>query len=92
MNLKRTENYLSLLLIRMSARQRDSFIIGGVFWISFITMIILSLIDQLTGKSLIIVGALVVVFGFTYLMVWVRLEMIRNMLELIENIREQEKI
>ena len=92
MDLKRTENYLTLLLIRKSARQRDSYITGGVFWISFIAMIILNLIGQLNGRPQIIVGALVVVFGFSYLMVWVRLEMIRNTIDLIENIREQEKI
>lgn len=88
MNLQRTENYLSLLLIRKIARQRDSLIIGGVFWTSFIAMIFLSLIEQISGKPQIIVGALVVVFGFSYLMVWVRLELIRNTIDLIENTQE----
>lgn len=92
MNLKRTENYLTLLMIRKNAGQRDSLIIGGVFWISFTAMIILSLFGRLNGKPLIIVGALVVVFGFSYLMVWARLEIIRNMIDLIENVWEPDKI
>ncbi len=88
MNPTRTQNYLALLSIQKSARQRDTLMIGGVFLISFIAMVFLNLSSQLSGRSLTIVGALLVVFGISFLMSWVRLEIIRSTIDLIENIRE----
>lgn len=90
MSLNKIGSYLNLLSIRKSAKQRDSYIIGGIFWISFISLVFLSLSNQLSGRSQIIVGAMVVVFGLSYMMIWVRLEMIKNMIDLVEHTREDD--
>ena len=80
------ENYLSLLSIRRAGSHRNTIISGGIFLISFISMIALGLIDRLTGRSLYLVSALVVVFGLNYLMAWVKLEIVKGTIELIGNI------
>ncbi len=80
------ENYLTLLSIRQAGRRRDTIITGGIFLISFVSMIALGLIDKISGRSLYLVSALVVVFGISYLMTWIKLEIIKGMIELIGNI------
>ena len=79
------ENYRSLLAIRRAGRLRDTRLAGGIFLLAFLSMLALGLLDRLTGRSLYLVSALVVVFGFGYLAAWVRLEIIKGTLELIDN-------
>jgi len=80
------ENYRSLLAIRRNGRLRDARLAGGIFLLAFFSMLALGLLDRLTGRSLYLVSALVVVFGFGYLAAWVRLEIIKGTIELINNI------
>lgn len=82
----RLENYLALLTIRRAAGRRDTIIIGGIFLISFMSMIALGMIDRLTGRSLYLVTAMVVCFGLGYLTTWVKLEIIKGSIELIDNL------
>lgn len=84
----RAENHLTLLSIRVNGRKRAAFITGGVFVIFFLATVFLDLSGQLSGRSLTIVGALLAVFGISFLMSWVRLEITREAIELIENIQE----
>ena len=81
------ENLLALLTIRQAARRRDAIIIGGVFFVSFIATIALGMLDQLNGRSVYLVTALVVIFGLAYLMAWVRLQIIIGSIELIDTLR-----
>lgn len=80
------ENYLALLEIRRATGRRDTTLIGGVFIISFIVMVALAMLDLLSGRSLYLVSALVVVFGLAYLTAWVKLQIIKGSIELIENL------
>jgi hypothetical protein len=59
----RLENYLALLAIRRTSGRRDTTILGGTFAVSFIATIALGLLNQLSGRSLYLVTALVVIFG-----------------------------
>ena len=77
---------LTLLTIRRAAGRRDTIIIGGIFLISFMSMIALGMIDRLTGRSLYLVTAMVVCFGLGYLTTWVKLEIIKGSIELIDNL------
>jgi 4-hydroxybenzoate polyprenyltransferase len=86
------ENYLTLLTIRRAARRRDAAIIGGVFVVSFMAMIALGMLDQLSGRSLYLVTALVVTFGFAYLRSWVRLQIINGSIDLIDNLQPSKHI
>lgn len=81
------ENYLTLLTIRRAAGRRDVTILGGTFTVSFISMIAFGMLDRLSGRALYFVTAMVVVFGFAYLTTWVKLEIIKGSIELIENLR-----
>ena len=80
------ENYLALLEIRRATGRRDTTLIAAVFLVSFIAMIALAMLDRLSGRSLYLVSALVVVFGLAYLTAWVKLQIIKGSIELIENL------
>lgn len=88
MNSSKLENYLNLLKIRVRARRRDTLILGVVFWISFTATIILGIIEQLSGRALILVAGMVVVFGFSYLTTWVKLECIRNSIDILDQLQD----
>ena len=81
------ENYRALLLIRRAGRRRDLFIAGVIFLVSFFVTIALGLLDRLDGRSVYLITAMVVSFGFSFLMTWVRLEVIKEVIELIENLQ-----
>jgi len=80
------ENYLSLLKIRRSAGRRDVAILGGVFIVSFVAMVAFGMLGRLTGRSLYLVAAMVVVFGFGFLTTWVKFEITKRSIELIDNL------
>lgn len=83
---KKLENYVALLAVRQAARQRDIAIIGGIFIVSLMSMVALGMLDQLSGRALYLVAAIVIVFGFAYISTWVRLEIIKGSMELIDNL------
>jgi len=84
------ENYLTLLTIRRAGKRRDTYIAGGIFWVSFAAMIAFGMLDRLTGRSLYLTAAMTVVFGIGYLTIWVKLEIIKGAIELIENLLRME--
>jgi len=83
----RLENHLALLTIRRAAGRRDTTILGGIFAVSFIATIALGMVDQLSGRSVYLVTALVVVFGLSYLTAWVKLQIIDGAIELIDSLQ-----
>lgn len=78
------ENYLALLTIRRAAGHRDTAILGGVFMLSVISMVVVGLLDGLSGRSVYIVAAMMIVFGIAYLMTWVKLEITKSLIELLQ--------
>lgn len=87
MSSSRLGDYLELLKIRQAARRRDMLISAGIFLVTFISFIALGLLGGLTGRSVYLVGALIVAFGIGALTAWVRLEIINGTIELIENLK-----
>lgn len=81
------ENYLALLKIRRGAARRDTIIIGGIFYLSFVSTIALGMLDRLYGRSSYFVTGIVVVLGLGYLTTWVKLEILKKSIELIDNLR-----
>ena len=75
--------YGSLLRIRQDGRRRDARLSGGVFLISLLVTIGLGLLDEEPGRSLTILAGLTAAIGVSFVMAWVRLEMISSTLELI---------
>ena len=83
----RLENYLALLTIRRAAGRRDTTILGGTFAVSFIATVALGMVDQLSGRSVYLVTALVFVFGLSYLTAWVKLQIIDGAIEFIDSLQ-----
>jgi len=92
MTANRLENYLALLTIRRTAGRRDTTILGGTFAVSLIVTFALGMLNQLSGRSLYLVTALVVIFGLAYLSVWVKFQIINGSIELIDNLRVTKEI
>ncbi len=87
MTKNRLDNYLSLLTIRQATGRRDTTILGGTFAVLFTLTIALGLLDQLSGRSLYLVTALVVILGLAYLMTWVKFQIINGSIDLIDSLQ-----
>jgi hypothetical protein len=86
MSSNKIENYLELLQIRQTAEKRKVNILGGVFIVSFVFLIALGMLDRLNGRSLFLVTAMIVPFGFAYTFTWVKLEIIKGSIEMVNNL------
>ena len=91
MKSEKLKNYLALLKIRQAARRRDTWISGGVFFIFFALLMVFLMLNRLSGNSLYLILFLQVCFAFAYLTSWVRLEILKGTIELINNLPQQEK-
>jgi hypothetical protein len=87
MTTNRLENYLTLLTIRRTAGRRDTTILGGTFAVSFTATIALGMLNQLSGRSLYLVTALIVILGLAFLTAWVKFQIINGSIELINNLQ-----
>ena len=91
MNSRRLKEYIGLLEIRRTAGRRDLSILGGIFIVAFMGLVAFGLLDRLNGRSLLIVSSLVAVFGFVALMTWVRLEIVKGTIELVQVLQEDSR-
>jgi len=82
----KVENYLELLKIRQTAEKRKVNILGGIFIISFVLLIALGMLEKLNGRSLFLVTSMIVPFGFAFISTWVRLEIIKGSIEMINTL------
>ncbi len=78
------KNQLVLLKIRLKAYRRDSIIAGGVFLLSFAATVVSGITENLNDKALYLLSALIICFGMSYIMAWVRLQVIRGSIETVE--------
>jgi hypothetical protein len=91
MDSNKLEDYLALLTIRRAARRRDTVIAGAVFFVSVTSMLFFGLLNGLNGRSVYLVAAVIIALGFSYLTAWVRLEIIKGSIELIDNFQRWER-
>jgi len=84
----RYTNYLTLLKIRHSARKRDATMMGVVFVISILGMTMIGLVSGLGNREVYLVVALNICFGISYVIAWVRLEIINGNIELLNNLKD----
>jgi len=80
----RFKEYLALLKIRRAAKRRDTIAAGTIFCVLFLSMVALAMLDRLTGRSLVFAAALVVLLGFGFLASWIKLEVIKGSIEMID--------
>ncbi|MBE0409426.1 MAG: hypothetical protein IBX69_06820 [Anaerolineales bacterium] len=82
----RINHYKTLLKIRRKARLRDSIIIGGLFIVSLLAMIATGLVTSLGSREVYLVAGINIVLGMSFLMAWTRLEILRESIDLLENL------
>jgi len=84
MDSNKFKEYLALLKIRRAAKRRDTIIAGTIFYVLFLSMVALAMLDRLTGRSLVFAAALVVSLGFGFLASWIKLEVIKGSIEMTD--------
>ncbi len=77
------KGYAGLLRIRQRARRRDARLSGGAFLISILATIGSGLLNEDLGRSIYLLLGLTLAFGLSFVMIWVRLEIIKAALELV---------
>ena len=83
----RIQNYLSILEIRQRSRRWVMSTLGGVFLISILATLAVGLVTGLGNRSVYLVSGVDIVLGLSFLMAWVRLEIVRNFIELLNNLQ-----
>ena len=86
MSSTKIENYLALLKLRQTAAKQKVNILGGVFIVSFVLLIAFGLLGKLDGRSLFLVTAMIVPFGFAAMAAWVRVEIIKGSIDMVNNL------
>lgn len=81
--------HIALLQIRQKARRRDALLTGAVFLIAILATVGMGLLGALRGRELYLLMGLLVAFGVSFLMIWVRLENIKSAIELAEALQRE---
>jgi hypothetical protein len=81
-----TANYLSLLKIRQEAYRRNVTITGGIFLVTFLATIMFGMLSQMNGLSIYLIAGFNVAFLMSFLMAWVRLEIVKANIDLLNNL------
>lgn len=82
----RVVHYLELLDIRSRAARRDARISGAVFLISLLSFFALGMTGRLPELGIWVFSAMLVAFGFSFVLTSARLEMLKQARELAENL------
>ena len=85
-NTSRLDNYLALLKIRQAAYRRNTLIAGGLQMFALLATTGMLLLTEWNVRSIWLMGLLDVVFILSFLMAWVRLEIAKNNIELLNNL------
>jgi len=83
----RIENYLALLEIRQKSKRWNVTFIGGIFIISILGTLAFGLVAGLCDRSVYLIIGVDIALGLSFIMAWVRLEIVRNSIELLKNIQ-----
>ena len=84
---KQLKNYSALLKIRQAGKRREVIIAAGIFIVTSVSVIAVGLVRGLGGREAYLVVAGIVIFGMNYLISWVRLEIIKGSIELIDTLQ-----
>jgi hypothetical protein len=81
------EGYLGLLRIRQAAWRRDAIITGGLFLVSALVIFASGLLGAIDGRSAYLVLGVFMAMGFGFLSAWVRLEIVKALMELADTLQ-----
>lgn len=79
--------YSALLRIRRAARRRDVVVAGGVFLVFILATVALGLLSGMSGRSVYLVSAMLIAFGLAFVTAWVRLEIVRALIEFADTLQ-----
>jgi len=83
----RIQSHLSLLKIRQKSKQWNVTFLGGIFVVSILATLAFGLVTGLSGRSVYLITGIDIVLGLGFLMAWVRLEIVRSSIELLNNLQ-----
>jgi len=83
----RIQSHLSLLKIRQKSKQWNVTFLGGIFVVSILATLAFGLVTGLSGRSVYLITGIDIVLGLGILMAWVRLEIVRSSIELLNNLQ-----
>lgn len=86
-NSERIRNYLSILEIRQKSRRWHVIFLGGIFTVLILATFAIGLVAGLNGRSVYLITGVDVVLGLGFIMAWVRLEIVRSSIELLNNLQ-----
>jgi hypothetical protein len=81
------EGYLGLLRIRRAAWRRDVIITGGLFLVAAVGALASGLLGAIDGRSVYLVLGVFMAMGFGFLSAWVRLEIVKALMELADTLQ-----
>ena len=84
---ERIQNYLSLLEIRQKSKRWNVIFLGGIFILVILATLALGLVTGLSGRSVYLIIGVDIVLGLGFVMAWVRLEIVRSSIELLNNLQ-----
>lgn len=87
MLVKRLEEYVALLEIRQAGQRRAARVAGGTFLVSLLGTAAFGLVGGLSGRSAYLAVPLAGLLGLGYAAAWMRFEITRQSMELVETIR-----
>lgn len=83
----RIQNYLSILEIRQRSRRWNVIVSGGVFVVILLATLSVGLVSGLGDRSVYMIAGVDIVLGLVFIMAWVRLEIVRGAIDLLNNLQ-----
>lgn len=83
----RIHNYLSLLEIRQKSRRWNVILLGGIFIVSLLSTLASGLVTGLSGRSVYLITGIDIVLALSFIMAWIRLEIVRSSIDLLNNLQ-----
>jgi hypothetical protein len=83
----RIRDYLSLLEIRERSRRWNVIILGGLFLVAILSTLAFGMLTGLYDRSTYLIAGVDIALGLGFITAWVRLEIVRNTIELLNNLQ-----
>jgi len=84
---ERIQNYLHLLETRRKLVCWNVVLLGGIFLLALLSTLAYGITLGLSGRSVYLVTGINIALGFGFFTTWVRLEIVRSSIELLNNLR-----
>lgn len=83
------QQYAVLLRIRQRAARRDSIFLGVIFGVGIAAAFVYNFYSQPNGQSVFLGAALLLIFGLSFTNQLARLEMFRQLLEMVDFLQRE---